>query len=471
MSRWERGAIVLVALAAVATLALGLRIGSTPSVHAAMVFGAPPASDHAGLAWQLVTVLDDRGVREAVELPRVSMLARSKGRQARWDGSTNGDGVAEVWLGLPGVSAGDSVSLEVRTPLEKTPLAEGSALWPADLTSEAAEEPVFARPSRQTGELLIEVAVYGGRLASGFPSTVWVHVRDAVTGQGVVAATIDASSEPGLSVSASRITTNPEGWAELQVTAEIQVVALGLRALGSRGSSKASGEWYGALPVAPGGSFVSMPMTIPPGVPYSFDVLIPTVLPRVYVEIDDAIGRAFAAWLPVERAQAGSHAVFAARPLTPGTYWLVTSGDPQDAAIYETAAIARPFVVRATDEPALASLGPRLATLAPPRFSRFIALDGLPGRHMASGGRRRRGLGLAFGSLLVAAALETMLVLRAVGRSRRELAAVAEVAGEPQAQLEHPLNVASVFIGILVALLGFALLACLLTWNASSAGP
>jgi hypothetical protein len=467
---FERGAMVLVPLVAVATLALGLRIGSESAVRAAVVFGAPPANERTGLAWQLVTIKDDRGVREAIELPHVSMIAQSKGREARWDGSTNSDGVAEAWLDLPGISAGDPVSLEVRTPDEKTPLAEGLTSWPADTSREPAGGPVFARPSKQTGALLIEVAVYGGRLAPGFVSSVWVHVRDAVTGQGVPAAVVDADAEPGLSVSTSRVTTDREGWAELRVTAEIHVVALGLRASPPRAVGSNSGRWYGALPVAPGGFFVSVP-TIPPGEPHGFEVLTQTVLPRVYVEVDDAVGRAFAASLSVEHGEAGPHALFDVRALTAGTYWLVTSGDPRAAETLEGAAIARPFVVARADDAHREALGPRLATLAPPRFSRFVALDGLAGRRMADAGKRRCGLGLAFGSLFVAAALEAMLVLRAVGRSRRELAAVAEVAGEPEARLEQRFNAASVLIGLLIALLGFALLAGLLTWKAFPPGP
>jgi hypothetical protein len=40
------------------------------------------------------------------------------------------------------------------------------------------------------------------------------------------------------------------------------------------------------------------------------------------------------------------------------------------------------------------------------------------------------------------------------------------VAGEPKALLERRFGAASVLIGLLIALLGFALLACLLTWKA-----
>lgn len=475
MSLFERGArsaMVLVPMAAIATLALGLRIGSAPAVRAAIVFGAPPSSDRAGLAWQLVTIKDDRGVREAIELPHVSMVARSDGREARWDGGTNTDGVAEAWLDLPGISAGDDVSLDVRVPGEEIPLAEGLVSWPSSPTRDPTPRgPVFLRPSKQSGDLLIEVAVYGGRLAPGFPGRLSVHVRDATTGQGVAAAAVDAEPEPGLLVSAPSTTTDREGWAEFQVTAEIHVVALALRATMRRGGSD-GGEWYGALPVAPGGSFVPMPTSIPSGLPHTFEILVSTVVPRVYVEVDDKVGRASAASVPVERGQDGPHAIFRLRALTPGTYWLVTSGDPRAVetvgGAVGGATVARPFLVAAGDGSPPKDLGPRLSTLAPPRFSRFVALDGLPGRRRTDGGRRRLGLGLAFGSLLIAAALEAVLLLEVVARSKKRLVVAAELAGEPEAKFLRRFGGASLLVGLLTALLGFALLLALLTWNSAS---
>ena len=45
MSRWERGAVVLTPLVAVATMAMGLRIGARSAVRAAVVYGAPPSAE------------------------------------------------------------------------------------------------------------------------------------------------------------------------------------------------------------------------------------------------------------------------------------------------------------------------------------------------------------------------------------------------------------------------------------------
>jgi len=467
MSRLERGAIVVVPLVAVVTLAAGLRIGASPAVRAAVLYGAPPSADRTGLAWQLVTIVDDRGVREAIELPDVTVVARAGEREARWQGATNSDGVAEVWLDLPGVGAGDIVSLEVRASGEKAPLASGLAAWPAQPVRAEELGPVFARPSKQSGELLLEVAVYGGRLVPGFPGKLWVRAHDRATGQPATGASIETEAEPGLSMSATRATTDDAGWAELRAVAEIHVVALGLRAEMKRGAESLHGEWFGAIPVAPGASFAPIPLAIPPGEPARLDVLVPTVAPRIYAEVDDAAGRAYAASLPVERGANGGHAGFDVRALPEGTYWLITAGAPRAAEKVDGSAVARPFVVEKPGETPPKVLEPRLATLATPRFSRFVALDGLPGKRHADGSRHRNGLVLAFGSLLIAAALETLLILRGVERSRRDLARVAEMLDEKEARIERRFSAASVVIGLLLALLGFALLAALLTWKAS----
>jgi hypothetical protein len=465
--RLERGAIVVVPLVAVATLAIGLRIGASPPVRAAVVFGAPPSAERAGLSWQVMTLLDDRGVREAISLPAVSVVARAGGNEARWDGATNSEGFAEVWLALPGVSPTTPIAIAVTTPGEKAPLASGMVAWPTNSKREVETAPVFARPSKQSGPLMVDVAVYGGRLVPGFSGDLWVRVRDRSTGAPSAGTWIVAEPEPGLSMNRVHVTTEADGWAELHATPEIHVVALGLAVTSKTTGVPIDGDWYGALPVAPGAAFVEMPMTIPAGEPHSFDVDVPTVLPRIYTEVDDASGRAYAASLPVERTANGAHARFDVRPLTPGDYWLVTAGAPRAAELLEGSAVARPFVVTSDPGTTAPNLGPRLAALPPPAFSRFVALDGLPGKRHADGGRHRRGLLLAFGSLVIAAALEALLILRGVERARREIARVAAMLDEQQSRLERRFSATSVVIGLLLALLGFALLAVLLTWKAS----
>ncbi len=463
MAGWEARLMVLAPLVAVATLALGLQIGAARPVHAAVVFGAPPARARTGLSWELLTLLDDRGVRESVPMEDVTVTARAAGHEASWAGSTNADGIAELWLDLPGVKATDAIELEIRTRGERVPLASGIAAWPTELPGEASASAGVVRPSKQDGPLSIEVAVYGGRLAPTFESSVWVRVKDGATGLAVPAAVVHADPEPGLTLGANRVTASASGWAELRATAEAHVLELRIRAEdGSDGSRR--GEWYGALPVAPGGAFARMPLTFAPGEATAFEILVPTVLPRVYAEVDDALGRARAAALTLAPSPLGGHAKFEAGPLEEGTYWLVTSSAPGGAPSSEGGKIARPFVV--SERPsAYGDLGPTLALLGPPAMPRWVALDGLPGRRRGDGKRHAFGLVLAFGSLVAAAILETLLILRGVKRSRRALARVAEGVQGDVLALERRFSAASVAIGLLVALLGFGLLAALLTWR------
>jgi hypothetical protein len=289
-----------------------------------------------------------------------------------------------------------------------------------------------------------------------------VRVTDHDTKEAVFGVAIDAEPEPGLVVQPSRATSNASGYAELRASAEIHVVALGLTASAGAGAAQRRGAWYGAIPVAPGAAFVAMPLAISPAAPYAFEVVVPTVVPLIYAEVDDEAGRAFAVSLPVER----SRVAVIVPPLGPGTYWLITSGDPRGAESLEGAALARPFLVADPSSIDRASLGPRLASLSPPSFSRFVALDGLPGKRQADGSRHRRGLLIALGALGVAAVLEVSLILRAVARSKRLLARLSGVLDDDSAPIERRFSAGSVVVGLLVALLGFALLATLLTWKA-----
>jgi hypothetical protein len=288
-----------------------------------------------------------------------------------------------------------------------------------------------------------------------------VRVTDKATKAAVSDAVIDVEPEPGLAVHVSHLKSNAEGYAEIMASAEIHVVALGLHASVDAGTIRRMGAWYGAIPVAPGAAFVAMPLVLASEEPHAFEVIVPTVVERIYAEVDDAAGRAFAVSLSVEH----SRVVVPVPSLPAGTYWFVTAADPRGAESLDGSAVARPFVVGEPSALERASLGPRLAALAPPRFSRFVALNGLPGKRRADGARHRRGLVIALGALGLAAALESLLILRAVARSKRLLARLSDVLEEDVA-IEPRFSAMSVLIGLLVALLGFAVLAALLTWKA-----
>src|SRR3954463_10368101 len=95
-------------IVAILTLMIGLRIGAGEAVRAAVLFGAPPPhpapNGSTRLAWQLLTFLDDRGVKETIPMKGIEVVARSKGHEARWKGESNADGIAEVSLEIEGLA-------------------------------------------------------------------------------------------------------------------------------------------------------------------------------------------------------------------------------------------------------------------------------------------------------------------------------------------------------------------------------
>jgi len=147
---------------------------------------------------------------------------------------------------------------------------------------------------------------------------------------------------------------------------------------------------------------------------------------------------------------------------------VVTSGEPRGAETLEVATIARPLSVRDGEPRPPCDAGPARALQVAAPFHKWVALDGTTGTVALDGGRRQRGLALAWGGLLVAAVLEGLLLLRAAGRARREMAQVAAALADddaPAPELAPRFGVTSLIIGLLVALLGFALVGSLLTWR------
>ena len=130
MPRAETLAIVLTPLVAMATFALGLRVRASATVQAAIVYAAPPSAGRPGLAWQVLTLRDERGVREAIPVAGVSIVARSGGHESTWQGETNADGIGEGVARSPRNPRGRHRSdLTVRAKDDPVPLAEGRARW------------------------------------------------------------------------------------------------------------------------------------------------------------------------------------------------------------------------------------------------------------------------------------------------------------------------------------------------------
>ncbi len=477
MARAHTIAMVATPMVAIATLALGLTIGAPSAVRAAIVYGAPAARGGTARVWQLVSVLEDRAVRESVRVDKLTVTARGRdAHEAVWRGDTNADGVAEVLLDMPWLADGDPLELEVTSPADPAPLARGAVAWSHEpWTAEAAS--AFVRPSKRDGDVALDLAIQGAMLTPGFPTAVWVRATGRASGRPLAGVTIDAEPEPGLILKATSVTTCALGWAELSAEPIIHVVGLSLhaRARPGEGPDAAShGDWYGSPPVAPGASYVALPPSIEAGKARPIDVVAPTAREVAYVEIDDTAGRAFAAALPLKAEPGGlPHAEVVMPPLAEGLHWLVTSGEPRGAESLRGAALARPFWVEA--HPATApgptdacELGARLAMHPATAFHRWLALDGFAGREDKNAANRRIGLALALGSLFVAAALELLLILQGTRRTRDDLQRAARDLGDggAGASMTRRTSAGSLVIGILIALLGFGLLASLLMWRA-----
>ncbi|MDB4943171.1 MAG: hypothetical protein JWP97_2705, partial [Labilithrix sp.] len=322
------------------------------------------------------------------------------------------------------------------------------------------------RPTARKGAIGVDVVIEGDRLVAGFPTSLWIRTSPPTGGLLV---TVDP--EPGLLAEPATTRTCASGWAELPVTAQAHVVGAGVK-VARAGSGPAdegeSGTWFGALPVAPGAFFIRVPRVLPAGTPASVVLVAPNPRDVVYAELDDVRGRVVAAALPVT-VVAGDptpRATFALPALSPGLYWVVASGEPRGAEHLSGAAVARAVWV-GDDAPGISvhdacSIGPYLAQRPAAGVTRWVALDGLPARSAANRVRHTWGLVIGTVSLTLAGVLVTLL-MAASAREARVAMQLAELDDDASAQkVTATPPGGSAAVGILVALLGLALLAVLL---------
>ncbi|MBX3207253.1 MAG: hypothetical protein KF764_19555 [Labilithrix sp.] len=470
-NRRRTALIVLAPIVAVATMMLGLRVGAGNVVHAASVFAAPPgkpASPDAPVpfAWQVLTYLEDRGTRETLGVSDLTVIARSKGHESRWSGASNADGVAEPSLALPGLAPNDPVEIEVRAAGDAEPLARGfvdwqSPAWAREPTDDGARAAV--RPSKREGAIALDVLVEGERLVVGEATPLWAHV--GAPGGDASRVTLTLTPEAGLRLDEDTAKIGCDGWAEIAAVADGHVAGIQIDAKDPDGRH---GTWFGALPVAPGAFFVGAPRFVRAGTKETAVLVAPNPRTVVYAEVDDERGRVFAAALPlaVEPGDPVPRARFAMPALAPGLHWIVVSGEPRGAERLAGAAIAKPFLVG--DAPGVrpdeaCSIGPWLAKRPATGFPRWLALDGMATRGAANRASHRLGLFIGLLALFAAAVLEVLL-LTAAAREARAIMLLADL-DEPAAARERVTAKppgGGLAIALLVAVLGFALLAVLM---------
>lgn len=458
-------------LVAIATLMLGLRVGAKDAVRAAVIMGAPLPRPLPGkpvtVAWQMVTFLDDLGVKETIPMRGLTVIGRAHGQEARWTGASNVDGIAEVSLTFDRLENGDPFTIEVRTEGDPVPLATGSVQW---RDSSWQHEPHDGgvggalRPTARGGAIGIDAVIEGGRLVPGFPTPLWIHVTTppGVASGGV---TITAKPEPGVLVDKETVETCEGGWALFPTTAQAHVIGSGFDA---KAKSGAEGHWFGALPVAPGAFQVNVPRVVEEGKADLAVLVAPNPRNVAYAEVVDEVGRATAGALDVvvEPGDPTPRARFPLPPLAAGLHWLVVSGEPRGAEHLGGAAIAKPFLVGevpGVDAKNPCSVGPWLAQKSAGTFGRWVALDGLPARSSQNRGRHRLGMAMGLVALLAAGLLEVLLLMAAARETRIAMQLAELDEGDPDAnKVVAGTPGGSMVIALLLAVLGFALLAVLL---------
>jgi hypothetical protein len=469
-SRGERLLLVTAPLAAVLVVALGMQLGARSGrLRAAVVYGAPASAAGTGLAWQVVAFEEGTVGREPAAGANLEVSARVGEESSRWRGTTSEDGAAEALLSL---SSAEDAWLEVREG--DAVLARGQVNTPARM-DRRAPGPVWMPFARREGAIALDVAVLGQRVMPGFPAALWIRATNATTHAPVAGAEITPASDPSLSPAPGSVRTDSRGWAELVATPVALAISLDLHA---RSADGLHGEWSGGLYVSPGGARVQTRLRWSPDEEPEIDVVAPIPRTTAYVEIDDARGRAWATVMPLVSGPTSSgHA--RAPKLRPGLYWAVTSADPAGAAGLGPATSARPFFVASNDESAIAfgvdptecaaprdvremqrALSSCLALAALTPVPRWTALEGFSMHRARDRERRDRALALAVGAIGIAAVLETVLLLRAAAISRARLLGESDPEGGERAAARR--RGGRLVIALLVALLGFALLAAFL---------
>lgn len=471
----ERLLLVLTPAVATAAVALGLRLGAPSEVRAAVVYAAPTAHDRAVLAWQVVVFQQDNGAREPAEHLDLDVLARGDEHAERWHGTTNEDGIAEAILPLSGpLSGGHRLQLEVRTGDTVLAAGEAAAAPAVDPQLLASMWMPFVR---RTGAIQLDAVVLGTRASPGFAATFYVRATDVATHSPVVGASVELEMDASVALGSPIARTDSRGWTEFIATPVGLAVMVTLHAHAAEGRA---GEWIGDLTMSPGAAQVETRHRWGPDEDPEVDLVDPTARKSAYVEVDDSRGRAWAATVALTARVDGTSRVGVHVPrLAPGLYWAIASTAPFGIAEAETRTARRPFFVAANDAAALAFGTDPQACTAPPDvressralcaclalsaeapIPRWMALDGFSSQTARDLGRRASGLRIALGAIFVAVLLEMALLLRVVAASRARFPVDAE--DDDAARRIAPARWLGVLIALLVALLGFALLAAFL---------
>ncbi len=439
MARVDTWVIILAPALSFATLAVGLHVGSSGETIAAVVEGAPPSGDDMRIAWQVRVYRSDRGVREVVANEELSITVEHAGHTSTLDATTTDDGVAELVAPLPGVRGGDDVVMSIRRARDGLVLASGHATVPS-FPVRGAESKGALRYYTRDGALVLDVSAESGALPGALSGILSIRARDA-SGQPVVGALLTFDpNDLGLT---EPTTTQAGGWAN--VTA-VGLINGELRITATKGDL--TGTWNGAIPVKLGA--IRAAIAPDPSNPARRALTLTratTSATTIYVEIDDARGRAWAATPTLTPTPAGGSVgaqISLPTDLTTDHVWVVTGTSPDSA---ETLAAGTTAWMQLDDtSPSPEALGARSLVKAG-TFGRTTVLDGFALANERANQRKKKGLTIAISALVAGALVEAIAILR--GAAKGSAVKASWITGK----------MGTVVIGVGLAVIGFFMLA------------
>ncbi len=406
------GALLLcLPIATVAVVGYALVVvGAERPLVGARIYGGP-TEGVAALSWRLAVIRSDHGFTDALSLERVDVVAHlGGGRDARWSGPLDAEGMAAVTLALPAPASGP-IDVEVGAPGFREPLARGKlALSRRDWLAREKRLGgwISAHP---TGKLRISVAPGRGAFTVPFADPLWIDVRDAagpVAGASIAFKPDSVTLDP-----ATGARTDARGRAVVSLTPHDFHVAL--RVIASTDDGR-HGEWYASVPVVVGAMDARFDGA-------AMRILSAIERPRAYYAVLTASARL--AGGPVELhpdGHGGSTGTVSLPPLPPGPAWAQISGDADLASLGTVG-----WPIRPGDD------APPHARVVPDR----LLLDGIVAAAARDHARHRRAQLLAgLFSIGALGLLGVMLTVR-VRRASAQLDAGLREAGQSPEQSEQ----------------------------------
>ncbi len=423
----------------VIVVAFALFVVGAPEPYAGVRIYGGPTEGATRLSWRLSLVRWQDGVQSTAHRQRLAVEAKlADGRRVSWAGHPDSEGMAAVDVEVPGAPVHGPVSLEVTSPGDRRPLANGRLeLGVRDWLSKQSGHGGWIK-GKETGDLLVRAAPARGVFAVPFSDPLWIEVRGP---KGPVPDAKLSFKPEGLDLSgAASLETRDDGRAVVRLAPREFNVALRIAATAPDGTH---GEWYSTLPVVAGAMHARLHDS-------RLRVRSPIQRDRAYFALMTPTGRI--AGRPLDLAadsRGGAIADVALPPLPPGPLWAVVSSEPD---LSSGSTVGWPLGVK------LAGGDPPHDRVVPDR----LLLDGLIDAARRDAVRRKKARLLAGLFSAFAAALVGVLLVLRVKKAEADLAehlAKHSESSEEAAEIPARGTAWVLLIAVLCLTLGFLVLA------------